>query len=76
MKTVSKFKGVYSNNLSIIKYDHLPENTFVLKDADCQMERIYYIGRDYDLNLYHDTNVKVKSMAQVKRAWETGYIWF
>lgn len=69
-KTIKKVKGAFGNRITFYTTDLLSSNQIVVRDEDCQIERIYTVGRVQELDNFE--MVEIKSKAQVMRAWENG----
>jgi hypothetical protein len=74
MTTIKTVKGAHGNKIKFQTYAHLGSDAIVVHDCDCQMERVYRIGRIQELDDFEE--VLIKSKAQVMRAWENGTVWF
>ena len=70
------------NNFEFYQTDLLGKDCLVVRDLDCQMERVYKLGQRRYLNLdsladeNEDAKVLITSFKQVKKAWLSGAIWF
>ena len=71
LKTV---KGAHGNKIKFETYAHLGGSSIVVRDCDCQMERVYTIGKIQELDDFEE--IEIKSKAQVMRAWTNGTVWF
>jgi len=74
MKTSRKYIGAHGNSLQFYTFDSRP-NTMVVHDSDCQIERTYIIGYEYELVCGEGATL-LTSLEQVKTAWITGKVWF
>ena len=75
MKTHYKFNGKFDNEITIISYDTMPKDSFYVRDTDCQLERRYTVGATGELAT-GALWVMIESVEQVKKAWESGAVWF
>lgn len=78
MKTLAKFTTSQGNEIEIYTTSIIGEKGCVVFDKSCQLERIYWIGKDAYLSweqLYHGYE-KIKSINQVIEAWKNEQIHF
>lgn len=70
------------NNFEFYQTDLLGKDAIVVRDLDCQMERVYRLGtrRHLDIDSFADEKeegkVLITNFDQVKQAWLSGKIWF
>lgn len=74
IKTIKTVKGAHGNKISFRTFAHLGDKALDVYDHDCQMGRVYRIGKVQELDGFEE--VLIESKAQVMRAWENGTVWF
>lgn len=74
MKTLKKHTTSEGNELEFYTTDLLPPRSVVVQDNSCLMSKTYTVGRTQSLSF--DEPEKIKSIAQVIRAWTTEQIHF
>ena len=76
--TIAKFTTSKGNEIEIYTTSIIGKDGCVVYDKSCQLERIYWIGRDSYLNWNEFENgyKKVKSIKSVVDAWKNEFIHF
>lgn len=75
MATLKKITTSRGNELEFATYDFLGNDSVVVHDKSCQMERRYTVGMNGELDTGED-KVIITSFAQVIDAWENERVWF
>ena len=63
------------NELEFYTTTHTGDDTLIVRDLDCLLERRYTIGKAGELEMGEE-RVRIKSFEQVIKAWESGRVWF
>ena len=67
MVTLKKYTTSKGNELEFCTFDHQPDNTMVVIDNSCQMQRAYTIGATQELSNFDE--VLITDFNQVINAW-------
>ncbi len=78
MKTIAKFTTSKGNEIEIYTTSVIGKDGCVVFDKSCQIERVYFIGRDAYLSWdeFENGYNKIKSISQVVDAWKNEKIHF
>lgn len=74
IKVLKKHTTSAGNELEFYQASHLPEQSVVVRDNSCQLERVYVVGRTQELNDYE--MIEIKSVDQVIEAWTSESLHF